>query len=259
MPVKIKAMSTKRKSVAIKNKSQHYYPLFHWLVFWTLVLCTVALVCAIFGNVDVNTLMRTSVSDNTQQMEEQAMIEELKAEVANLQAKVQSVETVPAQPEKPFKRICMTAGLAVSDKYLTYIDQKTGVSMTLPYDVAETDGCLVPTVRDDENGVAFGPLVGSEGGSDQDSFIRILPVTSTNAILKGLNVRTSDQENPVKNIRQRTISGLTVISHEETSVTGGGASYWYAIGRNFSYQIGSLGALSDTEAIKIIQSLRVTK
>jgi len=258
MPVKIKRKAVS-KNAPLTPKYERLR-LREWMMFWILVAATLALVFAIFGNVDVNTLKPMSVVSDEQQAEEQAMVEELKAEVVNLQAMVQDAETVAAQPEKPFNRLCMTAHLAVSDKYLTFVDQKTGVSMTLPYAVVEnSNGCLVPTISDDENGIAFGPLVDNVDGLDQDSFIRILPVTSTAAILKELKRRNSDQDDSVKNIRQRTINGLAVISHEATWEISDSARYWYAIGRNFSYQIGSLRALSDAEAIKIIQSLRVTK
>ncbi len=50
---------------------------------------------------------------------------------------------------------------------------------------------------------------------------------------------------------------MTVISYVQQQL--GGAHIWEAFGRSYHYTISSQGWLTDAEAIKIIQSLKVVK
>ena len=58
--------------------------------------------------------------------------------------------------------------------------------------------------------------------------------------------------------QRRNINGLTVYSYAPSGFDGN-IHYWRALGRSYTYFIQSAGWLTDAEAVKIIQSLKVVK
>jgi len=238
------------------------------MIFWILVLANVALVCAIFGNVDVRTLKPVSVVNDEQQAAEQALIDELKTQVKSLGEQVASVEEstavgrlqVPANQMEDGCDLAWNYG-ATSTVYLSWKDEKSGVTASLPYsfDWGNERYSFLPYevwTFDAETSVHFGP--GSPGGAcgvGRDAYLMIEAVDTTSPDKLLSEIRSDEPAS--ENIRQRTIGGVTVISATRGEL--GRGPVWYIFGRSYFYTLSSQDWLTDAEAIKIIQSLRVTK
>src|SRR5688572_17830080 len=158
------ATKTKKKVAPLATeKTYERLRLREWVVFWILVLVNMALICAIFGNVDVNTLKPVSVVNDEQQNAEQALVDELKAQVKSLSDQVASIESDPVvevDDSSDMDGLCPAKDAAPIDSYLTY---KLGdVSVQVPYSTGWTNpNCQLPpaTVSSDGEVLAFGPAL----------------------------------------------------------------------------------------------------
>ena len=257
------AVTTKRK-VGVKKETvtvrRERLRLRDWMLFWILVLANVALVCAIFGNIDVNTLKPVSVVNEEQQSAEQQLVDELKAQLKDLGDKMTDID----QEQHTYNEFvqsrdidfeCRTEGREPGqpETYFTYIDTETGVSMTLPYSFSWGTSNCPPLRKESLQEIRFGPVTPSEDNPMRDASLRILEV----ADLRNRRIELTDGPNGSSDVRERVVNGMTVLSYKYEGL--GSLSYWEAFGRNFRYLITSRSWLTDSEAIKIIQSLRVTK
>jgi hypothetical protein len=251
MPVQTKRKgSTKKETMSVKNERLR---LRHWVMFWVLVAATHALVISIFSNVDVRTLLPVSAVNEEKMTAEEQLVAELRAQVKSLGDKVASVESTEAHP-KPATS-CLTTTSTAIDTYITYVDKSTNVSASLPYSFSWGDECA-PVVLTDA-GIWFGP--GKSSDNENNSAIRDSELTIGDKRITLSQVKQNLQPgypgvSEDTNLRERTISGIPVLSFN----ADGGSHVWYAFGRSFTYILGSDSWLTDAEAIKIIQSLRVT-
>lgn len=257
---------TKRSS-----KGKVSVPLYRWMMFWLLVLANVALVAAIFGNVDVRTLKPVSVVDEeersgqtTRERELEAQVTVLEGDLNRLQRNLERKEIngdvvyIPSATDYDFDQECyldpQQPGLP--ETYVTYIDKETSVSVTVPYSFSWGTLNCPPVQSSNTSTIAFGPAVGTEGGESRDSWLHITEATSTASALAMVNADSSES-GAKPQVRQRVINGLTVFSYKWEGIVT--INHWVAVGRNYTYRISSLGWLTDAEAVKIIQSLRVTR
>lgn len=263
MPVK--KIKTAKKTVAVKNRGKlTMIPLRSWILFWFFVVATMTLVIvcftSAFRSIDRDANRETAAAF-------QVIRQNLEAQVAELQAQVGVTNTQELSYADFSDRIegeCLSpqGGSVDTSKalltYVTYTDPKTSVSMILPYSFGWGTINCPPVQTHPEGEILFGPSRRGEGGAGRESSISIEAPSSTAAIraLAVSVVMQSELEN--KTIRQRTVNGLTVLSY---SYSGGMASgnVWVAVGRTHVYWIYSAGWLTDAEAIKIIQSLKVVK
>jgi hypothetical protein len=255
------AVTTKRKTSVKKEVVSTRYErlrLREWMIFWILVLANIALVCAIFGNVDVRTLKPVGVVNEEQKTAEQELVAALRAEVMSLQA---SLDTAKVEATTPTSS-CSNLEVTPIDNYLVYTDTNTGVRMSIPYGSDwNTDRCPVtPADWNDGGFLAFGPLtsVTFPSGSDvakRDANLTILP--QVRSVAEQRELLRNPQEGDIEDLRERTISGIPVFSYTLEYV-GPSQKYWVALGRTYTYYLSSYGWLTDAEAVKIIQSLRVT-
>lgn len=254
MPVQTKRkVATKKEAVSVKYERLR---LRHWVMFWVLVAATHALVIAIFSNVDVRTLLPVNVVNDEQQKAEAQLINKLKNQVASLEESLSNAQRKAAPAESE----CETSSDAPIDTYVTYIDKETSVSMSLPYSFEwKGRGCSVPPALDYGSGIGFGPghIYGRYASLD------IRPREAAAEIIRAeveSAPTSTDQLGAVRNIRRRMINGLSVTSYSMGLDIGGTRNTWVAAGRTYTYVIqDDYEWLTDAEAIKIIQSLRVTK
>lgn len=246
-----KTISTKQTSVTTSSRLR----LRHWVLFWVLVAATYALVITIFSNVDVRTLLPVNVVNDEKMTAEEEVIKELKAEIVALTDRTSTI--VQAYSKYP----CMDeATFAAPDSYVTYRDQITGIQVQLPYNQHwGGEGCaLSPFSARSATGtlqIYFGPSVPDmRGGWERIYFLAGAP-TSSAAMRNEIKIKHPGQE-----VVTRTINGIPVYQVIYNGSYDPAYTSWYAVGRNylFSFRVRE-GALSDAEAIKIIQSLRVTK
>lgn len=244
--------SVKKEPVAVKYERLQ---LRHWVMFWALVAATHALVIAIFSNVDVRTLLPVNVVNDEQQQAEERVFADLKTEIASLQTKIRSMETESTSTSE-----CDTISKTPIETYFTYIDPKTSVSMSLPYSFGwKGQDCEISPVETYSGSIGFGPghIYGRYASLDirpREAAAEIIRVEVESA------PTSTDQLGAVRNIRRRTINGLNVTSYSMGLDIGGVRNTWVAAGRTYTYVIrDDYEWLTDSEAIKIIQSLRVTK
>lgn len=253
------------------SKGKVSIPKYRWLMFWLLVLCSVALVCALFGNVDVRTLKdqtsdTTAVTTVSSQVASSTTTDMVEDSFEN------QVAQSPEHPGEPFDietGACLFNSAETADPIDTYIDYTEPIStvlLTIPYSFNwGSANCppitLVSPYPSSENTLLasfeFGPSKvlggGGAGFARRLASFGIGPVTTADAVDTGIKENES-----VRNVRQRTISGFTVYDYDLNFEAN--PHEWIAVGRNYSYHLTSLGGwLTDAEAIKIIQSLRVTK
>ncbi|QQR61255.1 hypothetical protein IPH19_02215 [Candidatus Uhrbacteria bacterium] len=274
------AVTTKRKVTAKKETTtvrRERLRLRDWMLFWILVLANVALVCAIFGNIDVNTLKPAGMGNEDGQSNQTMRESELEAQVAVLEGDLsrlqKDLETRPISStgytqsgNYDFDQECYApdseAAPGAAETYIPYRDPKTSVLFNVPYNFSwGTTNCPPVQIQFDgeQDVISFGPSVGGEGGEARDSGLRISAATTTAAALAGARIELTGSETSDSSIRQRTINGLAVYSYRIEYGLGGGLNIWLAVGRNYTYRLSSNSWLTDAEAIKIIQSLRVTK
>lgn len=238
----------------------------HWVMFWVLVAATHALVIAIFSNVDVRTLLPVNVVNDEQQKAEAQLIEELKIQVKSLEDKAASVESSEINSERRLVSRGSTlqecpVSLSSSTQDIIYISTvEQNVNMSLPYSFSWGSDAYFINPIDRSRGVAgeiyFGPGIASgDCLLVRDS---LLMIDERRSSPNELRSELSGQDLKISNLRERTINGIPVLSYEFDR----GADterVWVGFGRTNHYTLQSAGWLTDTEAIKIIQSLRVTK
>ena len=233
-------MKTKSRSSKVKKIQ------YKWLMFWLLVLTNVALVASIFGNVDVRTFKSGAIVvddeiDATEPFEDAA-------------------EAPDAVEENTGSAVeCATPIDTPIDTYVKYLDQKTGVSVSLPYSFGwRGPGCTISPADAYDTSIGFGP--GHIYGRYANLEIR--PRGDAEQIIRGETESaptSADQLGAVTGLRRRTINGLAVTSYSHALDIGGDENVWIAVGKTYSYIIRGYAWLTDAEAIKIIQSLKVTK
>lgn len=250
MATKIKTVKT--KTVATKVKGKPHFPLFHWMVFWVLVLATVALVCAIFGKIDVKTLKPVGAGNEKSVSAEDQLVGELKDQVAALEESLAKVENASGSTAD-----CATTQVTAIDTYVTYVDKETGVSMSLPYSFGwNGQGCELSPGG--PGGFGPGHIYGRYASlhiSPRETAAEIIRVETTES-----TPTSTTEVSAVRNIRRRVINGLTVTTYTQALDIGFTRNTWVAAGRTYTYVIrDDYEWLTDAEAVKIIQSLRVTK
>lgn len=254
-----KAKTTKK----VKNSwALTTIPVHSWITFWVLVLATMALATVCFTDAFKN-------SEGEVDAESVAAIEairkSLEQQVADLQAKV-GVE------EKVDGRLLIAGhadecGLAwatsTPDVYVSYVEPKTKVRASIPYSFSwgNEKYAFEPIAMDAAMGAEhfrFGPGIAVGCGVIRDSGLMIYTSTSTPLSLRrSLAIPPQEPWISVNSIRERTINGIPVVSYGMTANDGSIVNNWVGFGRNFQYTITSYGWLTDAEAVKIIQSLRV--
>ena len=258
MPVK-KAKTTKKTKNAWQLTT---IPVHSWITFWVLVLATMALATVCF----------TDAFKNSKGEVDQESVEAFKAIQQSLEQQVADLQGKVGVEQKKEGRVLADLGshipecLAVLSTSTTdlitvsYLDTKNNVRMNLPYSFAwgNEDYALNPTDKHEAgtDEVFFGPgWISGDCKMLRDSRLMVdtqdkRPVNEVRSVI------TNPVEGTVSNLRERTINGMQVLSY---NFTGGGSSQnnWIAFGRTNRYLLSSEGWLTDAEAVKIIQSLRV--
>lgn len=235
-------------------------PLHLWILFWTFVIATIVFAAACFSSAFRPIEVRTDEETLALFL---AVQQDLERQVEELEEKME----VGMQPQGTnyFNEACLTIAPSPIDSYLVYVEPTASVSMRLPFGTKwQNEECVVPPAKMASGGLLFGPIVETIGDEiGHDSSIRIEGLTRT---IDGEVVRTTIQSvrqnlapgapgaDEVENIRERTINAIPVLSFDAR-----GEKYWFAFGRTNVYQIHSFGWLTDAEAVKIIQSLRVVQ
>ncbi|KAA0207056.1 hypothetical protein EDM68_00480 [Candidatus Uhrbacteria bacterium] len=239
-------------------------PLHSWILFWVLILATMALASVCF-----TTAFRPA--ENQADAEALAVFEAVKK---NLERQITELEGKVEVSQQPGGRIIIDAtsnqltedevfqskwNIEPATVYVQHIDPTTKLSMTLPYNFSwGTEKYALNPVDAYANFILFGPAYPFEGGLTRGASLSIENSTSSAAIRKEIQTLRNNGEQ-IEEIRERIINGMTVISFTQ----GDGSSYtrnlWIGVGRTYLYRIESSGWLTDAEAVKIIQSLRVAK
>lgn len=242
-------------------------PLHSWVIFWALVLATMALATVCFTTA-FRPAAEPAVDDEALAMF-QAVKESLEQQVAELEGKVESTP-------KPSGRMIVTEstsdGLCEANMPLELSSESanqlirfehlaTGVSAELPYNFDWGNAAFAaPPYEVTDRGILFGQVgLFNEGCWGRDATFEISNSSSSlSDVRRELANPPEGAEAIVSNIRERTINGIPVISYRMEGL-GGLQNVWVGFGRNYQYRIYSHGQLSDAEAVKIIQSLRVTQ
>lgn len=274
MPVKTKRKAV-TKAVPLTPKYERLR-LREWMMFWVLFAATVALVCAIFGDVDVRTLRPVGVTSSTNAGQQE--LDELRAQVVDLSTELNSIEQQQVSSSEriianirdiPFGDLyfydevnlgvqCDRLNLNTSTptQSIVWTDEPTGLQASLPYSFDwGTDRYLVTPYEELGLGlIAFGPIVKTyDCNPARDAILAFdFPKDPSNSLSE-----IRKEPGLEGTVRQRTINGITVLSYRIGELAGG--NFWEVFGRSYHYRIRSEGWLTDAEAIKIIQSLRVTK
>jgi hypothetical protein len=196
-----------------------------------------------------------NVVNDEQRLADQVLINDLKAQVKILEEKGADSELPPAS-ESP----CIDESeFAAPDSYVTYRDLPTGIQIQLPYNQnwGGEDCRLDAFSARSATGtlqIDFGPSVPDlRGGWERISFTASAP-TSSAAVLNEIR-----KNHPSEEIVTRTVNGIPVYQVIYAGGYDPASISWYAVGRNYLFMFRvRKGALSDAEAVKIIQSLRVT-
>jgi hypothetical protein len=239
-------------------------PLHSWVIFWALVLATMALATVCF-----TTAFRPAqpeVDDEALAMF-QAVRESLEQQVAELEGKVEEAGTayngrllITGIPGPGDDDDCdLALATSTADVYVPHLNVLTGVSVSIPYnfDWGNDEYAFVPVVTINESfaqTLVFGPGVPSKCGSARDVSLEISTSTSTpnEARREAIDLYNADT------VQERIINGMRVLSYK-MNIEAAQNNVWIGFGRTYRYKIFSLGWLTDAEAVKIIQSLRVTQ
>lgn len=229
-------------------------PVHYWITFWALVLATMALATVCFSyafrpidsDVDPETLAAF-----------QAIRENLEKQVEELQGEV----ALAPSPTGFLGEACLQDSISPIDNYLTYVEPQSKVQMRLPFGTGwENENCAFPPARISGNIISFGPVVKGAGEGVRDSMLTIQPAKSTVDFNTEIaQIRSDGSDTQISAIKQRNINGLNVFSYTTTIPTGYVTHDWYALGKTFSYKLEANEWLTDAEAVKIIQSLKVVK
>jgi len=140
--------TTSVKTTTKKNpwRSSHV-PLPSWIMFWALVLCTMALIVVNFSKA-FEPVQVDAIDDQTA-AQFAAIRASLEQQINDLQGQVSSSTT-------PSVLACVTVqNPGPADSHVLYVDPKTHVSMSLPYSTSWGNGCAA--VQSEEDGIHFGP------------------------------------------------------------------------------------------------------
>ncbi len=255
---------TEKKTKITKKKAKKdmwkltTIPLTSWIMFWVLVLATMALATVCFssafktadGEVDQETVAAF-----------QAIRQNLEMQVQDLQGKVSDRPTDGPKGRMLLNEVIEGCNLAwatsTQESYYSYLEPRTKVRASLPYSFAwgNESYALNPVRLGDPSNdpeVEFGPAYLNSCLVRRDASLGIMETDATPN-----EFRTSMREAfPTLAIRERSLGGVTVLSYQNPS-DAVWPNQWMIFGRTFTYRIASHGWLTDAEAVKIIQSLRV--
>lgn len=261
--------SAPRKTIKTKP---HHGPtpmkLSQWLLFWSLVLCVMVVINASFAKYQKpsqDLVLETEVAG--------AIAESLERQADMLEEQADALQDM-----KPTGRLFITVDKAhglcgvetslldlPANQTILFEDKKTGVTASLPYNFAwgnDGYGAFPYEVNGFEtNSFLFGKVgTYTEGCWGRDAALSIFAPTSTGSLLRVLRAGPFLGFEVNGQIQQSNVNGLTVYSYSASS-TGSGFAYniWDAVGRTYWYRVTSSGVLTNAEAVKIIQSLRVTQ
>lgn len=263
MPPKSKTKSAAPKNIHRKvPEHKTHFLLGEKVVFWLLVMMTVALVTALFGNVDVKTLSRVKTTDEDPSAKQQAQNIKLTEELSWYQKAYSDIR------DEQLAEDCYASEHKPANVTVTYSDDESGIRVQLPYNKAwGGEKCYIPAVvpyesKDAILALAFGRMAASHPiGAFRSSSIRALPPTSSTQLLNNIRIETksqSDAENSFK-ISSKIINGIPVYRVEYTGNLNQ-TDTWYAAGRSYLFIIETTqNGITEDEATQIIQSLRVTK
>lgn len=243
-------------------------------MFLILVLCTVVLIAAIFR--DVNERMESGDVTSSTSAKEQKLVD-LRAQVVDLstelsgmgQPQIRAGRIIANSRDIPFGDLyfydqenlgvqCERLKLNTSTptQSIIWIDEPAGLQASLPYSFAwGTDEYVVTPYEELGLGlVSFGPIVKTyDCNPARDAILTFDLPRDPNSLLSEIRKEPGLEGT----VRQRMINGITVLSYKIGEL--GGGNFWEVFGRSYHYRIRSEGWLTDAEAVKIIQSLRVTK
>lgn len=244
------------RKIKTQTKKHHFHvthiPLSSWIVFWLGIAATFVLIFVTFGAAFQAFVV--DVSDDTTSQALQQINQNLEKQVGELQATKNTNTTILSEA-------CLQETPSPVDNYLTYVEPQFKVQMHLPFGTNwENEACIFPPAITAGGATKFGPVISrSENTIVRDSILTIQPTKNTADFNAEIEQMKSIGDTQVGTIKQRTINGLKVFSFNTVLPPGYTTNFWYALGKTYSYKIESIGWLTDAEAIKIIQSLRVTK
>ncbi len=273
-------MSIKKR---VENKN-------HDLVFWLLALSTLVLGIVVVGNLSKKTVQVVN-SDSAARVQTEIVPPEnqLTNPQDNAPKNQDNLSNIPGID-------CFTSHPGPAETYVSYLDKKTSVSLVLPYSFSwGTERCpVLQTVLYDEDpgGIAdsmglrswlrFGPAYkiyngdgafyvpdglsvtnthtflvddASRYSAERGTELSIFSPTSSEAVYQQILHGQDFAHYPKGKILQRTINGMRVYSI--SSSDGNTWNIWYAVGRSYGYLLSSRDWLTDAEAIKIIESIKV--
>lgn len=230
-----------------------HIPLLSWVAFWVCISATLVLISATF----------TSALSFAQTPEENAdTVVALQQLGDALEKKADEMTGGATQP----KGRIMTEGLVTAACDMTWatstnvisvshLEARTNVRMSLPYsfDWGNEQYVLTPVRAGDPSNapsLEFGPIYVQEDSclGRRDSEITIMdPGSNPSEVRRSLSPAT---------VRERSLGGVTVLSYS-LPTDKVWPNRWHVFGRTHTYMIASHGWLTDAEAVKIIQSLRV--
>jgi hypothetical protein len=150
------------------------------------------------------------------------------------------------------------------DVRIPYIDTSTHALITLPYNELWGGArCRLAPFEDHFYGgnihnVVFGPFVGGEGGDGRGAWATFETPTSSASLLLMLQARLTEVSDWSTRLATTTVNGVTVYYYSEDDL--GGTEEWHVANPAVHLVLHSVfGALHEDEAVKIIQSLKVTK
>ncbi len=251
MPVKTKT----KKSAAKHHGGLTMIPLRSWVAFWFFILVTMTLVIVCFTNafrsIDREASRETAAAFQTIRQNLEARVAELQGQVNKPQAQTDRGQCLRGEP-------------APIDNYLAYTDEEKSIELQIPFSTAWTnpDCTFAPAEVESGHFVHFGPYVAGELTDGEKPMVvrdsTLVAVNDQKSVAEIRGLLRDPQEGSIRNLRERTVGGMTVFSYTLDYV-GPSINHWVALGRNYRYNITSYGWLTDAEAIKIIQSLRVTE
>ncbi len=244
-------MSIKKR---VENKN-------HDLVFWLLALSTLVLGIVVIGN-----LSKKPVQVVNSDSQATAQVASLQAEIARLNSQVNSAtnEEQAKQPDvdSSIRGMSTQTGPCPIENYLTYIESRSKIQLRLPFSAALEDGqCVYFPPEFLPDGIQFGEYNAIGGEIHHDALLTI----GTNSISltefkQAIDSERADPSIRISNFKERNVNGLTVISFTRNADGGPDDIQWVAYGKSYTYTLHTKsGWLTDAEAIKIIESLKITK
>jgi hypothetical protein len=253
MPVKTKT----KRSAAKHHGGLTMIPLRSWVAFWFFILVTMTLVIVCFTNA-FRSIDREANRETAAAF--QMIRQNLEARVAELQGQVGATQNTNSRALiwGHVQGCELTWDTSPAEVYITHLQTETKVSMSLPYSFAWGNDkyALLPGAdHPSDTAVDFGPAVlGKDCYTSRDARVTVSNEISTPNKIR----REAIDSYHATNIRERTLGGIPVLSYN-VAWEDKHFNQWVGFGRNFQYTIHSQGWLTDAEAIKIIQSLKVVK